>query len=412
MKKFYLFNWILLLIGLVSYNALGQTTVNYTFNGVSGNIDENINYTTEKNNATATPAFTSGTLRLYTGSTNGNSITLHVANNFKITNVVFKGVSGNLGNAKYFVDGGNTPTSISAVDNNYSIQNLNAISSLQFQNAISGTSGHIRLTGLTLTYEAINTPPVISNKTITGTYGVLLTDGTITAINNPTSWTVNGTLPTGIFFGNGVFSGTPTQAGTFDSFVSATNDYGTSTPAKITFEIAKANQTTNHTFANISQDKGTTFSGLPTKTDQGQYIVYTSADNSIVSANGNTLSFDGIGSTTITATAVGDNNFNDYTTTFNVKSNDPNATYCFEETFDELKGVNNNTGGSMPVWDGNDNFPTVNDAFQAGAAVKLGASAKIGWITSKTLDQISGNVTVSLDVKGWSTVEGSIKVTF
>ncbi|WP_291073276.1 hypothetical protein [Empedobacter sp. UBA5987] len=361
MKKFYLFNWILLLIGLVSYNALGQTTVNYTFNGVSGNIDENINYTTEKNNATATPAFTSGTLRLYTGSTNGNSITLHVANNFKITNVVFKGVSGNLGNAKYFVDGGNTPTSISAVDNNYSIQNLNAISSLQFQNAISGTSGHIRLTGLTLTYEAINTPPVISNKTITGTYGVLLSDGAVTATNNPTSWAQTGTLPLGITFDNGVFSGTPTQTGTFRAEVTATNEHGTSDAANVTFEIAKANQTVNYTFEDLTQNQGTTFTELPNQTDQGQNIVYTSADNSIVSANGNTLSFDGIGSTTITATAVGDNNFNDYTTTFNVKSNDPNViTYNGEGTFVKVTNLSDVTDGYYVVTNEKDEYLMTN----------------------------------------------------
>jgi len=118
MKKFYLFNWILLLIGLVSYNALGQTTVNYTFNGVSGNIDENISYTTEKNSASTAPAFTGGNLRLYVANNgNGGSITLNIANNVKITSVIFKGVSGNTVNAKYFVDETSTSTSISASNN-------------------------------------------------------------------------------------------------------------------------------------------------------------------------------------------------------------------------------------------------------------------------------------------------------
>lgn len=261
----------------------------------------------------------------------------------------------------------------------------------------------------------ITEAPTVSPKTITGTYGVLLTDGQVTATNNPTSWTLleGGVLPTGVTFdaNTGIFSGTPTQAGTFTTQVTATNEIDTSTAAAVTFEIAKANQTVNYTFENITQDQRTTFAGLPTQTEQGVNIVYTSADNSIVSTNGNTLSFDGIGSTTITATALSTDNFNEYTTTFDVRANDPNATYCFEETFDELKGVNNNTGGSMPVWDGNDNFPTVNDAFQAGDAVKLGTSKLNGSITSKALDQISGNVTVSFDVKGWTSVEGSMNVT-
>ena len=347
MKKFYLFNWILLLIGLVSYNALGQTTVNYTFNGVSGNIDENISYTTEKNSASTAPAFTGGNLRLYVANNgNGGSITLNIANNVKITSVIFKGVSGNTVNAKYFVDETSTSTSISASNNNYTIQNLNAITSLKFQHA--ATTGQIRLTGLTLTYENIVTdqPPVVSSKTVTGTYGVLLTDGNITATNNPTSWAQTGTLPLGITFENGVFSGTPTQTGTFRAEVTATNEHGTSAPANITFEIAKANQTVNYTFEDLTQNQGTTFTELPNQTDQGQNIVYTSADNSIVSANGNTLSFDGIGSTTITATAVGDNNFNDYTTTFNVKSNDPNViTYNGEGTFVKINNLEEVTNG-------------------------------------------------------------------
>ncbi len=256
-----------------------------------------------------------------------------------------------------------------------------------------------------------NQPPVVTAKTITGTYGVLLSDGTVTATGNPTSWTQTGTLPLGITFDNGVFSGTPTQAGTFTTQVTATNQYGTSDPANVTFEIAKANQTVNYTFDHLTQDQGTNFAGLPTQTEQGVNIVYTSADNSIVSTNGKTLSFDGIGSTTISATALSTDNFNEYTTTFDVRVNDPNATYCFEETFDGLNGNNTSGTGSNTAWNGNSNFPTTSSAYQAGEAVRLGTSSKTGAITSKTLDEISGNVTVSFDVKGWTSVEGSMNVT-
>ncbi|MGV0948111.1 Ig domain-containing protein [Empedobacter falsenii] len=364
MKKLYFFNWIFLLIGLISTTVFGQTTVDYTFNGVSGNIDENINYTTEKNSASTAPAFTGGNLRLYVANNgNGGSITLNIANNVKITSVIFKGVSGNTVNAKYFVDETSTSTSISASNNNYTIQNLNAITSLKFQHA--ATTGQIRLTGLTLTYENIVTdqPPVVSPKTITGTYGVLLTDGQITATNNPTSWTQTGALPSGIEFNTnkGLFFGTPTQAGTFTTQVTATNDYDTSDAANVTFEIAKANQTVNYTFEDLTQNQGTTFSSLPAQTDQGQNIVYTSADNSIVSANGNTLSFDGIGSTTITATAVGDNNFNDYTTTFNVSSKDPNiVTYNGQGTFVKVTNLSDVTDGYYVVTNEKDEYLMTN----------------------------------------------------
>ena len=59
------------------------------------------------------------------------------------------------------------------------------------------------------------------------------------------------------------------------------------------------------------------------------------------------------------------------------------------------------------------NFPTSAKAFSAGGKVKLGNSTLPGSITSKTLD-LSGNggvFNVSFDVKGWTTVEGQIKVT-
>jgi hypothetical protein len=59
------------------------------------------------------------------------------------------------------------------------------------------------------------------------------------------------------------------------------------------------------------------------------------------------------------------------------------------------------------------NFPTSTKAFSAGGKVKLGNNTLPGSITSKTLD-LSGNggvFTVSFDVKGWTTVEGQIKVT-
>ena len=184
---------------------------------------------------------------------------------------------------------------------------------------------HLTLDNISWTAAGVATEkPVVSPRTITGTYGVLLTDGNITATNNPTSWTQTGILPTGISFDKGVFSGTPTQAGSFIAQVTATNDYGTSDAANVTFEIAKANQTVNYTFEDLTQNQGTTFSSLPAQTDQGLNIVYTSADNSIVSVNGNMLSFDGIGSTTVTATAVSNNNYNEFNTTFEVSVTDPN----------------------------------------------------------------------------------------
>jgi len=78
-------------------------------------------------------------------------------------------------------------------------------------------------------------------------------------------------------------------------------------------------------------------------------------------------------------------------------------------------GNSTSTSGSGTSWDGNTNFPSAgNDkAYQAGGAVKLGGSSATGSIKTKSLD-LSGNdgkYVVQFDVKGWSKVEGSIKVT-
>jgi len=86
----------------------------------------------------------------------------------------------------------------------------------------------------------------------------------------------------------------------------------------------------------------------------------------------------------------------------------------FREDFSSITtGNNSSSGGSSTAWAGNTNFPTGLNDFQAGGAVKLGSGSAAGSITSRSID-LSGNggaFTVSFKVKGWSTVEGGIKVT-
>lgn len=424
MKKLYFFKSSLLTCLLTGF-AFGQGTETFesqtalsnsyetgSFNGETSGIVWN--YTKARNEGTY-PITNKGILFQASGNTLETTISNGIG---KLTFDVRKAFTAGSNNRKIEILVDNVvvftsptfgTTSTDTTIHNYEVEiNKTGVVTVTFRNA----GPQLTLDSISWTAAGVATEkPVVSPRTITGTYGVLLSDGTVTATGNPTSWTQTGVLPLGITFDNGVFSGTPEQAGTFTTQVTATNDYGTSDAANITFEIAKANQTVNYTFENITQDQGTTFAGLPSQTDQGVNIVYTSADNSIVSANGNTLSFNGIGSTTITATAVSNNNYNEFNTTFDVRANDPNATYCFEETFDGLNGNNTSGNGSNTAWNGNSNFPTTSSAYQAGEAVRLGTSSKTGAITSKTLDEISGNVTVSFDVKGWTSVEGSMNVT-
>ncbi|MBY0068105.1 Ig domain-containing protein [Empedobacter falsenii] len=369
MKKFYLFNWIFLFMGLISFTTFGQTTI---FNAAGNSSIEGWTYT---NNVTTNQIQQSSYWLIDAGNpsdiiTSSNYIGNYTDVNLKFEYATYGSGSNPVLKIEYSTDNGDTftllgtnnkATSSTFVNENSVVPNFSTSIMFRFSNENLSGKG-VRLKNIVLTgNQPINTPPTVSSKTITGTYGVLLTDGEISATNNPTSWTQTGTLPLGITFDNGVFSGTPEQAGTFTTQVAATNQYGTSDPANITFEIAKGNQTVSHTFANLSQNQGTTFSDLPTQTDQGLNIVYTSADNSIVSTNGNTLSFDGIGSTTITVTAVGDNNFNDYTTTFNVSSKDPNiVTYNGEGTFVKVTNLSDVTDGYYVVTNEKDEYLMTN----------------------------------------------------
>lgn len=87
------------------------------------------------------------------------------------------------------------------------------------------------------------------------------------------------------------------------------------------------------------------------------------------------------------------------------------ATVILKEDFAGItEGNSTESTGSNTIWNGNDNFPTVETAYQAGGAVKIGKSKGTGSITSKALD-LSAPFTVKLKVKGWTNVEGKIVVT-
>ena len=84
------------------------------------------------------------------------------------------------------------------------------------------------------------------------------------------------------------------------------------------------------------------------------------------------------------------------------------------ENFDSITSGNSTaTTGSSSRWNGNDNFSEISNAdniFQAGGAVRMGANGGTGQLTTKELDLSGETVTVSFDVKGWTTVESDILV--
>jgi fibronectin-binding autotransporter adhesin len=86
---------------------------------------------------------------------------------------------------------------------------------------------------------------------------------------------------------------------------------------------------------------------------------------------------------------------------------------CFSEDFANAStGDNTTTGGSGTAWSlPSGNIASGTNVFQAGGAVKLGSGSATGSMTSTAMTGVSGNITVSFDVKGWTTVEGDIDVT-
>lgn len=89
----------------------------------------------------------------------------------------------------------------------------------------------------------------------------------------------------------------------------------------------------------------------------------------------------------------------------------PSAGTVFAEDFSEITvGNNYNSAGSSEAWAGNDNFPEVSAVYKAGGAVKLGSSKKNGSLASRTIPFEGGTLGVTILVKGWTNVEGGLKV--
>ena len=103
----------------------------------------------------------------------------------------------------------------------------------------------------------------------------------------------------------------------------------------------------------------------------------------------------------------------DKTVTISQASASASTVVLLNEDFTGLSGDNTSNNGANSLWSGNDNFPTVTRAYQAGDAVKLGTGSKVGSIESKPMTVPAGTtLTVAFDVKGWTTVEGDIEVSF
>lgn len=87
--------------------------------------------------------------------------------------------------------------------------------------------------------------------------------------------------------------------------------------------------------------------------------------------------------------------------------------YAFYEDFTSVTGGNNiSTSGSSGKWQGNDNFPAewLSSVYAAGGAVRLGTGSATGTLTTRPISISSETAAVDIDVKGWSSVEGQLKI--
>jgi hypothetical protein len=197
----------------------------------------------------------------------------------------------------------NSPLTISGLNNGTTYPvTLKAVNSLGAGTASASVNG---------TPAAVLNPPVITATNFSGTVGVAFSQ-TIQASGSPTNFTlVSGTLPGGLTFNsnNGTITGTPTNAITNNLTVSAANSAGTSSNATIGLAIAKGSQTiTFGTLAN--RQVGDAPFTLSATVNSALPISYSSSSNSVATVSNNTVTIVGAGTTTITASQAGNENWN------------------------------------------------------------------------------------------------------
>lgn len=302
------------LMALFSVWGWGQV-IQHTFAATSGNITSNISFASAQNSSSTAPAIFTDGLRLYPGGANGGgSVTITPTNGIVITKVKFFATQTQP--IRYSINGG---TAVSmASSSTYEITGTIS-SSLRLNNANTGTSGganQLRLSGVEVTYQTpTSNPPIVTASSFTGSVGTVFTE-LIQATEGPTSYTLisGSNLPSGLTLNTatGEISGTPTSAGSFTTNITATNSIGTSNPAAISFTINKGNQTING-FANQTKFVSSPSFTFSANTDGANLpITYMSSNPSVATISGNTITIAGVGTTNITATQAGNNDWNSF----------------------------------------------------------------------------------------------------
>lgn len=145
-------------------------------------------------------------------------------------------------------------------------------------------------------------PEIITTK-VDGVYGSFMNE-VITVSNSPTSFNIVGSIPKGISFSMGGFSGTPIETGVFPVTIVATNAFGNSIATAVTIVIDKAVQSLN-SIEDIILDINQATHSLFEKSDANLDVFYTVLDTAIAIVSKNILQVKGIGVTEVIASQAG-----------------------------------------------------------------------------------------------------------
>lgn len=186
--------------------------------------------------------------------------------------------------------------------------------------------------------------PEILTTEINGVFNSELEE-IVSVTNNPSSYTYTGTLPAGIAFEEGVFSGTPTSTGTFTIQVVATNSFGSSSSTPIVITIDKAEQVVEVADNIIVMLTDGTYE-LPSMSNGGLVLTYTVVDTSIATVASNVLTLLTAGTAPININQSGNDNYLPLSKTVQLTVLEGGSN-CGSENFDALDVGTSYTSGSF-----------------------------------------------------------------
>jgi len=279
------------------------------------------------NDPKGTPS-TTGALAIVNQSANGKSIVIKFSmtgyQNPIVTFAIQRTGTGFTDQAwDYSIDGVNftNATTVNSIASSFALKTVDLSSFNSIDNAANvylritftgatAAAGNNRIDNIQIKATAASFTPVVTASTFNGTVGESA-NFQISATGTPTAYAIaSGALPNGLNLNTstGAITGTPTEAGSFTISVNATNGSGTGASANIDVEIARGSQTISFG-ALANKMVGDADFNLTATASSGLAVTYSSSDEDVATISGNTVHIVGPGTTTITASQLGDANY-------------------------------------------------------------------------------------------------------